>query len=423
MRFLDVESRPLSCVIKKSMTSTNYATNFESTIAALNFSASSSADRGKEAYDKGDFSEAVGLFSLVLLSNPGDLDALRGRAESYFRLEEYQKSLNDATQLLAIVPDDPAMLFRRGTILTMNGHFDEAIADLTRLLRQEPDDVEGLLYRFWAYMQQRQFLAAEEDLRYILIILPDETPIQTTAVHFFLQTGALQPANTVISRILNREPENVEMLKYRGIVWRHLGVPDMAVKDFSRAMDVAGPNAELLTERAIALIEMGQRSLTNKRYNRAVYDFTWVLEEMAEQLENQAPIFFHRAQAWALIAARNWFDKSGYKKSLADYTEALSQKPDFIEALFHRATLHWQLGSVAETLEDCNRLLELQSDHTEALQLRAEVYLKLKEPEKAEADFQTIDRLHEIMARQQAQNLDDNRSACDNLDCSRFCRH
>ncbi len=213
------------------------------------------------------------------------------------------------------------------------------------------------------------------------------------------------------------------MLKYRGVVWRHLGVPDMAVADFSKAMDIAGPNAELLAERAIALIEMGKRSLTNKYYKRAVYDFTWVLDEMADQLANTALIHFHRAQAFAFVAARNWFDKSGYQHALADYAEAVAKKPDFVEAFFGRATLHWQLGHVAETLEDCNQLISLQSDHTDALHLRAEVYLKMKEPEKAEADFQAIDRLHGILARQQTQSMEENRSACDHLDCSRFCRH
>jgi tetratricopeptide (TPR) repeat protein len=202
-----------------------------------------------------------------------------------------------------------------------------------------------------------------------------------------------------------------------------LGVPDMAVADFSKAMDVAGPNAELLAERAIALTEMGKRSLTNKNYKRAVYDLTWVLDEMADQLVSPAPILFHRAQAQALIAARNWFDKSAYQLALDDYSEALTNKPDFLEALFCRASLHWQLGRVAETLEDCNKLIDMKSDHTDALQLRAETYLKMKEPEKAEADFQTIDRIHDILAQQQAQNLEENRSACDTLDCSRFCRH
>lgn len=401
----------------------NIVENIATTIAAVDFTAAGSLKRGKEAFEKGEFSEAAGLCSLALMGEPANLEALRLRAEAYFKLEEYQNAFNDATQALSIDPDDQHTLFRRGTILAMHGNLDEALVDLTRLLRLNPDHVEGRLRRFWVFTQLRQLHSAEEDLRMVLIVLPEETPIQTLAVHFFLQTGQLQPANTVLTRILDREPDNVEMLKYRGLVWRHLGAPDMAVQDFSRAMDVAGPNAELLAERAVALIDLGKRTLTKKSYNRAVYDFTWILEEMADQLPDTAPIYNHRAGAWTLIAARSWFDKSGYQKAIADYTDAVTKNPQYIEALFNRASLHWQLGSVDETLEDCNRIIELKSDHTDALHLRAEVYLKKKEPAKAEADFQAIDRLHEIMAKQQAQQLEENRSACDNLDCSRFCRH
>ncbi len=141
--------------------SLNTATTLVSATADIDFSTASSLQRGREAFDKNEFSEAVGLFSLTLLSEPSNADALRARAEAYFRLEEYQKSLNDATQLLATAPDDIAMLCRRGTILAMSGNFDLAMTDLSRLLRLEPDHVEGRLRRYWVNMQERQLHAAE----------------------------------------------------------------------------------------------------------------------------------------------------------------------------------------------------------------------------------------------------------------------
>lgn len=396
------------------------------TVMAGNLSGNLSADqllqRGRRAFETGQFSEAAGEFSLVLLGQPGHVEALRFRSEAYFRLEKYQESFNDANQVLAAAPKDAVALNRRGMILAMSGHLDEALTDLTQLLQADPDHVEARLRRYWVFMRMRQVHAAEEDMRRLLIVLPDETPIQMTAAECFLQTGHLASARDVLTRVLGREPENVTALKYRGLAWRHLGAPEMSVDDFSAALDVTGDDPALLVERAASLIELGKRTFTQKAYRYAIEDLTKVVEEMDAKLAKPAVVYNIRAQAWTFIAQRAWFDKSGYRKAIDDYDTAILKEPEFLEAYHNRASLHWHLGNVDDVIEDCTKILSLKADHVEALHLRAEAFLRKKEHEKADADFDAIDRIHDSTAEDAEKTRLENRSACDNIGgCGGHC--
>lgn len=393
-----------------------------STVSGIDFSAKSTIERGLTALQQGNASEAAGLFSLALVSEPNNLDALVQRAEANFKLEKYQESFDDATQALRLDPDNISALFRRGTVLAMNGHLEESLQDLDRLLELDRNHIEGMLRRFWVHARLGNHHAADEDLRTALVMIPDETPIQMLATQFCLNVGRLEAARTLLSSVITREPDNVEALKFRGLVWRHLGAPDMAVSDFSYAIDYTGPNAELLVERGISFIEMGKRTLTKKPYIRGLNDFDQALNEFSSQISRPAVVLNQRALAWVLLAGRRWFDKSGYRNALDDYAEAIAKEPEFIDPLFNRASLHWKLGNTDQVIEGCGRVIALQPDHEEALHLRAEAYLQKKEGDKAEADFQRIDRIHAALTEQQKRQHAENRHACDSMDCGRFCR-
>lgn len=393
-----------------------------STISDIDFSAKSTLEKGIIAFEKGDFSEAAGLFSLALVSNPGNVDALVRRAEANFKLEQYQQCYDDVTQALQIQPDNEQALFRRGTVLAMNGHLEESLKNLDRLLELNRNHIEGMLQCFWVYSRLGYHAAAEEHLRTALVVIPDETPIQMLATQFCVSVGRLEAARTLLSSVITREPENVEALKLRGLVWRHLGVPDMAVSDFSYAIDYAGPNAEMLIERGVSFIEMGKRTLTKKPYIRGLNDFDQALNEFSSQISRPAVVLNQRALAWGLLAGRRWFDKSGYRNALDDYAEAITKEPEFIDPFFNRASLNWKLGNTDQVIEDCSRIIALKPDHDEALHLRAEAYLQKKENDKAEADFQRIDRIHAALTEQQKRQHEENRHSCDSMDCSRFCR-
>lgn len=55
---------------------------------------------GMEAYNQGDYTDAIPYFNLVINDNPMDEDALFYRGDSYFRLKNYDLALQDMYTLI-----------------------------------------------------------------------------------------------------------------------------------------------------------------------------------------------------------------------------------------------------------------------------------------------------------------------------------
>ena len=76
-----------------------------------------------------------------------------------------------------------------------------------------------------------------------------------------------------------------------------------------------------------------------------------------------------------------------YEEALADYTEALVLRPDYVEALNNRGNTYLSMERYEEALADYNNALELKPDEPAILTNRGTTYAKLERYEEALADF------------------------------------
>jgi tetratricopeptide (TPR) repeat protein len=64
-----------------------------------------------------------------------------------------------------------------------------------------------------------------------------------------------------------------------------------------------------------------------------------------------------------------------YNRALDEFTEALSNKGDMVEAWNNVGYVHLRLGAYQESIDDYNHALALKPDLMEAIEHRAEAYL------------------------------------------------
>lgn len=348
-------------------------------------------DAAVEMMNDGEVEKALETFNVILKTQPGNAEVYKMRAEAFWRMKNAQNAYDDLCRALSLTPDEPDLLFRRGTLLAMSTHWDEGLADINRFLEMVPQHLEGHLRRYWIYVQKQNREEAQEELDGIMESLPD-TPSELflTSV-YLLETGRADKAKDLLSDILDAEPQNIAALRYRGLAWRLVGASDMSIRDYDTLLQLQADDAGALFERALSYIELGKRTLFSAPFHKAVADLTRIIDEMPEKITNIEVVYNSRGSARFHIAHRAWFNKNGYKNALEDYSDALAKKPDFIEALFNRATLNRQLKFFEQAAADCTRILELQPHNTAALELRAQTYRKMRQDEQAAADFQTLD--------------------------------
>lgn len=79
-----------------------------------------------------------------------------------------------------------------------------------------------------------------------------------------------------------------------------------------------------------------------------------------------------------------------YNRALDQFTEALSNKGDMVEAWNNVGYIHLKLGAFAEAVDDYNHTLALKSDFPEAIEHRAEALMAVDRVDDAKAAYMDL---------------------------------
>ncbi|XP_017140479.1 protein unc-45 homolog B [Drosophila miranda] len=130
------------------------------TISNDEASAGSHKDKGNEAFKGSQWNEAVKHYSnaIKLGATHKELPVFyKNRAAAYLKLEKFEKAVEDCTESLKLVPNDPKALFRRAQAYESLEKYEEAYRDATALFKADPGNktVQPILQRLHVIVQER----------------------------------------------------------------------------------------------------------------------------------------------------------------------------------------------------------------------------------------------------------------------------
>jgi tetratricopeptide (TPR) repeat protein len=79
-----------------------------------------------------------------------------------------------------------------------------------------------------------------------------------------------------------------------------------------------------------------------------------------------------------------------YNRALDQFTEALSNKGDMVDAWNYAGYVHLRLGAYSESIDDYNHTLALKPDLLEAVEHRGEAYMAVDRLEDAKASYMNL---------------------------------
>lgn len=181
-----------------------------------------------------------------------------------------------------------------------------------------------------------------------------------------------------LTQQIEADPANASLYFARAAAWHRLDNNTAAVADYDKAFALGLSTAELLSDRAVALLHLGDE-------NRALVGFT-------------AAILADPRFALAYINRGDLYAKRGEpEKAHADYqavidfvTEDLAKTPDDGHTLALRGAAYNRDGQLDAALADLNRAAELSPDYSKTFRHRGEVLLKLGHKKEALADFDRV---------------------------------
>lgn len=186
----------------------------------------------------------------------------------------------------------------------------------------------------------------------------------------FLAQDDLDHAIEDFTKAIELKPDFAAAYHDRGITYIRQGKTDLAIKDLAKAIELKPDSADAYHDRGVAYGNQGD-------FASAIEDYTKAIELDPDFTD----AYFYRACAYG--------GQDKHDRALPDFTTAIALKPDFVEAYYNRAITYGSLGDVDSTIEDYSKVIALKPDFADAYYNRGEVWLYLREWEKAKSDLTT----------------------------------
>ena len=245
-------------------------------IAAMNAYAASSEsqwEKGKEAYDKGEYSKAIPYFKKATELDPQRGDLFRWLGNAYYDSGQYEKAVDAYKQALSLPhnkgneeescrwltegyrrlgqldlaissqnncvelsPDNPNHFVRLGYLYNLSKQYDEAITACKRAIELHSNNASAYSNLSWAYRYKKQYDEAFNAIKKAIEIDPAKVLYRRNMAELFYDKSDYSEAIEALKKAVELEPANVSNLVYIGNLYRLLGKYDDAIAASNKAI-------------------------------------------------------------------------------------------------------------------------------------------------------------------------------------------
>ena len=154
----------------------------------------------------------------------------------------------------------------------------------------------------------------------------------------------------------------------RGIDYGEKGEHDLAIKDFTKAIELKPDYALSYNNRGAVYRSKGEYDLAIEDCNKAIE----LKPDYAEPYSNRG------------AAYRN---KGDYERAIEDYDKAIQLKPNFVEAYYNRGLAYHEKGELDLAIKDYSRAIELNSKIVHPYYNRGNAYYQKRDFDSAIEDY------------------------------------
>lgn len=258
------------------------------------------------------FQKALDTFTSGIdrqVSNKMTAHLLQYRALMHEELSQFETALEDFTQSIKLVNNDPDAYMYRGYLLAKLGHYDQGLQDLS--LASALDQTCALCYVYQA--------------------------------RIYYQLGLLTPVNNYAALAVRYGPEMYEAYLIRGMGLAVAGHHSEAVSDFDRVIAMRPHQASAYAYRAISRIQLQELADAQKDVQKAL------------QLDPDLP-------ESSMAQARLQMAQNELSRALETINHGLAKNPGEIKLRLCRAEIYYALRQPAAAKPDLQAACDLGLD-------------------------------------------------------------
>jgi tetratricopeptide (TPR) repeat protein len=318
---------------------------------------------------------------------------------------------------------------RTGNYTNMN-HEDMTLANCNKILEKNPDDVSALKERADYYKRNNEIDKSTADEKRIFDIYTkriEKNPkdadayLARSSMHipeftafYKIPQSAYEKEISDLTHFIELKPGNIEAYFKRGDAYLSIDLYDKAIADLTKCLDVPfylkylindEDYGEALSLRSQAYFEIDQYDKAEADLRKAsdvrkensypnpeirwIYAHGW--KNHVKCIEACNRILKHKPDYDYVIGLRGEFyaENKQYDEAIADLTKMIELHPDSSENYRNRSIAYKMKGDYKSALSDCEYAINKRFQLDEAYNLRGQIYLGMKEYNKAIDDFNT----------------------------------
>jgi tetratricopeptide (TPR) repeat protein len=317
---------------------------------------------------------AVADFDEILRLDPGDIDALRRRANTYMRLGDFQHAQIDFNAVIERRANVPDGYLKRAVFYLGQGEPDLAIADCSQAIQLEPNRGSHRAARADAYRQRGDWKLAIDDLLYAVHGEPGRALFRSQLAAAREYQGDWLVALIDRDEAIRLEPANPNWRVNRAWTMMNLGRTEEALAGFADAIKLDPVAPQRYSARGFAQLRLGH-------YDDAAADFKKSIEvnpARASSYVDLANVSIYRGEPLAGLSQLELVhenapdfevdDNRGFLRlaagqideAVADYSAYIIKRPDEASGFGGRGLAEFMKQGYRAAFDDLSRYAALR---------------------------------------------------------------
>ena len=292
---------------------------------------------------------AKSLINRKIIENPGDMSLIIKRGGLRLLTDDLEGALQDGLNAVKSNSKDYGAYELITSTYQKKGEPEKAILYLKKMQELQPANTQLTYTMAMIYQNTNQPGKASDLLNELIAKSPNESGLYISRAGLSVTKGDNSAAKADYNKAISIDTGNYEGYRERGSFYRHNASPDLAKKDFDKAVSLLDDkigknpqNAPLYIRRAEILELNGNIRGALDGYEN--YLKLWPLNYSVLLKEGQIN-----------------FSMKQWQKSIDSYTTIIDNFPNDAQMYFTRALAFQQSGSLPNALNDLNKAIQLAS--------------------------------------------------------------
>jgi len=226
---------------------------------------------GVEFFRQKQYKEALQSFSKAIGRDPTNADFYYNRADAYYRLQSFRKAVHDLNKAVDLSPSDPTVFMKRGWVKYHAGNYKAALEDYEQAIFLGAEKADSYNERGLVKSALKQYKSATADFTRSLAAGQVHASVYTNRAEarYMMQDyeGAMRDYTTAFEQ--KPDGHSARVYDFRGLTFLELKMPDKAIEDFSKAIELEPKSGTFYYNYAYAQKEKGNMETACEYWQKA----------------------------------------------------------------------------------------------------------------------------------------------------------